>query len=175
MKAPEGTHCFRVVRTDSSGNRFLLSALYHPAAAAPKTGGKHAFRRAVQVDLWREREAFFKAHVGPDGLVACGVTGERITRDAGHMDHHPPMTFEVIVTTFLGGKGMSLEDVPLTVGQDEQTAPDVTNPALSEEFRAYHNKLAKIEFVKSTINLAQASRNRIRPTRITLKTPGSLR
>lgn len=30
------------------------------------------------------------------------------------MDHRPPMTFEVIVTTFLYGRGLSLDDVPLT-------------------------------------------------------------
>lgn len=111
---------------------------------------------------------FFAAHVGPDGHVSCAVTGERLARDVGHMDHRPPMTFEVIVTTFLAGRGMALEDVPLTVGQDNQVSPEVTDEALGEAFRSYHTAVARLDFVKNTINLAQASRHRLKPGRITL-------
>ena len=54
------------------------------------------------------------------------MTGDRVTRDAGHMNHRPPMTSDVIVTTFLAGRGMSLADVPLLSGQDNQVSPEIT-------------------------------------------------
>ncbi len=84
------------------------------------------------------------------------------------MDHRPPMTFEVIVTTFLGSRGLSLGDVPLTTGQDNQVSPKVTDRELAEDFRQYHNYIAQLDFVKSTINLAQSSKNRLKETRIKL-------
>lgn len=84
------------------------------------------------------------------------------------MDHRPPMTFEVIVTTFLAARGMSLADVPLTVGQDNQVSPELTDDALGEAFRSYHTAVARLDFVKDTVNLAQASRHRLKPSRICL-------
>jgi hypothetical protein len=63
---------------------------------------------------------------------------------------------------------MSLDNVPLTVGRDEQTAPGVTDDNLQEAFRVYHNNVAQLYFVENTTNLAQASRNRLRPTRMKL-------
>jgi len=85
------------------------------------------------------------------------------------MDHRPPMTFEVIVTTFLVSKGLSLDDVPLTTGQDNQVSPEVTDNKLDEEFRAYHAKVAQLDFVKDTVNLAEASRHRLKAGRVSLQ------
>ncbi len=59
------------------------------------------------------RDKFFAAHLDEVGQVACASTGEKIVADQVHMDHRSPMTFEVIVTTFLCSRGMSLEDVAL--------------------------------------------------------------
>jgi hypothetical protein len=127
-----------------------------------------AFRRAVRFDLYTARDNFFATHSGSDGLVSCAVTGERISRDEAHMDHRPPMTFEVIVTTFLCGRGLSLDDVPLTTGKDDQVSPEVTDGALSEAFRTYHAGIARLDFVRNTVNLAQASRHRLKDGRVTL-------
>jgi hypothetical protein len=60
------------------------------------------------------------------------------------MDHRPPMTFEVNVTTFLESRGLSLEGVTLTHGADEQVAPIVTDQTLVEAFREWHARLARI-------------------------------
>jgi hypothetical protein len=84
------------------------------------------------------------------------------------MDHRAPMTFEVIVTTFLAGRGMSLNDVPLTDGRDNQVSPEITDSALKEAFRRYHAEIALLDLVKNTANLAQSARHRMKPTRIKL-------
>lgn len=168
MMTEHGTQCFRIIRTDCSGTDFSYPHCISQRAPSRKQEVAQAFRRAVRFDLYKARNKFFAIHSGADGLVSCAVTGERIARDAAHMDHRPPMTFEVIVTTFLCGRGLSLDDVPLSAGKDDQVSTEVTDEALSEAFRTYHAGIAQLDFVRNTVNLAQASRHRLKVGRITL-------
>jgi hypothetical protein len=131
MMTEHGTQCFRIIRTDGSGTDFSYPHCIAQRAPSRKQEVSQAFPRVVRFDLYRARDTFFAAHFGTDGHVSCAVTGERVACDAGHTDHRPPMTFEVIVTTFLAGRGMALAEVPLTVGQDDQVSPEVTNEARS--------------------------------------------
>lgn len=163
-----GTQCFRIVRTDGSGTDFSYPYCISQRPPSRKQEVSQAFRRVVRFDLYKARDIFFAAHSDADGLVACAVTAERIGRDQAHMDHRPPMTFEVIVTTFLCGRGLSLDGVPLTTGQDDQVSPEVTDESLREAFRIFHTGVARLDFVKDTINLAQASRNRLKAGRVSL-------
>jgi hypothetical protein len=78
------------------------------------------------------------------------------------------MTFEVIVTTFLAGRGLALDEVPITSGRDEQVSPEITDAALAESFRIYHARVALLDLVKNTANLAQSARHRMKPARIKL-------
>jgi hypothetical protein len=161
-----GTQCFRIVRLDGSGTEFSYPHCISQRPPTRKQEVSQAFRWAVRFDLYNARDAFLAEHRGADGLVTCAASGERIGRDQGHMDHRPPMTFEVLVTTFLASKGMSLDDVPLTTARDDQVSSEVTDEVLREEFCAFHKRVARLDFVKKSINLAQASRNRIKPVRV---------
>ncbi len=164
-----GTQCFRVVRIDGTGTDFSYPHCISQRAPSRKQEISQAFRRAVRFDLYKARDAFFANHIDAEGRVACAATSERIFRDQGHMDHRPPMTFEVIVTTFLCSRGLSLDDVPLTTAQDDQVSPEVTDEALSDAFRAYHAMVAQLDFVKNTVNLAQGSRHRLKTGRLNLR------
>ena len=166
MMTEEGTQCFRVVRTDGSGTDFSYPHCITGRAPTRKQEVSQAMRRAVRFDLYAARDAFFAEHKDADGFVACAETGDRIKRDEGHMDHRAPLTFEVIVTTFLAARGMVPEDVPITTGQDDQVSPELTDTALAEAFRDYHARVAKLDFVRSTANLAQSARHRVKSTRI---------
>lgn len=119
MMTEHGTQCFRIIRTDGSGTDFSYSHCITQRPPSRKQEVSQAFRRAVRFDLYEARDKFFATQSDADGNVTCAATGERITRNDAHMDHRPPMTFEVIVTTFLCGRGMSLDGVPLTNGQDD--------------------------------------------------------
>jgi hypothetical protein len=163
-----GTQCFRIVRVDGSGTDFSYPHCISQRAPSRKQEVSQAFRRIVRFDLYRARDIFFAAHSDEDGLVACAVTGDRIGREEAHMDHRPPMTFEVIVTTFLCGRGLSLDGVPLTAGKDDQVSPEVTDEGLREAFRIFHAGVARLDFVKDSVNLAQASRNRLKAGRVSL-------
>ena len=166
MATEHGTNCFRIARIDGTGTDFSYRHCITQRPPSKKQDVSAAFRRVVQIDLYSARDRFLSDHRGADGKVTCAVTGERIGRDEAHMDHRPPMTFEVIVTTFLEGRGLSVDMVPITSGQDEQVAPEVTNSALAEAFRVYHSRVAKLDMVKAAINLAQSSRHRIKDGRV---------
>lgn len=168
MTTEHGTNCFRIVRTDGSGTDFSYRHCITQRAPSRKQEVSQAFRRVVQLDLYTARDNFFAQNTGADGMVTCAVTGERIGRGDAHMDHRPPMTFEVIVTTFLEGRGMSLDQVPITSGRDEQVSPEITDETLADDFRRYHSRIAKLDMVKSSVNLSQAARHRIKEGRISL-------
>lgn len=168
IRTQHGTQCFRIVRIDGTGTDFSYPHCISQRVPTRKQEVSQALRQAVRFDLYKARDSFFAAHSDGDSLVACAVTAERIGRDQGHMDHRPPMTFEVIVTTFLAGRGLSLDKVPLSTGQDDQVSPEVTDDALCEAFRAYHRDVARLDFVKIAVNLAQASRHRLKVGRVNL-------
>lgn len=168
MDTEEGTPCFRVVRTDGSGDDFSFNHCIGQRPPSRKQEVSKAFRRVVRFDLYKARDDFFTANKDAEGLVKCAETAERIGRDNAHMDHRAPTTFELIVTTFLAQKGLSLDDVPITSGQEEQVSPDITDRALADEFRKYHARVAQVDLVKDTANLSQSARNRLKPTRIRL-------
>ena len=62
--------------------------------------------------------------------------------------------------------------MPLSIGQHEQVSPEVTDQALCEAFRSFHAEVARLDFVKETVNLAQASRHRLKDGRISLQGSG---
>jgi len=168
MMTEHGSQCFRVVRTDGTGTDFSYPSCITGRPPTRKQEVSRALRHTVRTDLFKARDKFLAQHKAPDGLVPCGLTGERIAPDEGHIDHKQPMTFEVIVSTFLQGRGLAYADVPITNGQDEQVTPELTDPALTDEFRRYHAKLATLEFVKARANLAQSAKHRVRTGRITI-------
>lgn len=168
MMTEHGTPCFRINRVDGTGTDFSYRHCVAQRPPSRKQEVSSAFRRAVRFDLYKARDDFFVQNADRDGRVICAESGARISRDQAHMDHRAPLTFEVLVTTFLEGRGLSLEDVPITSGRDEQVSPEITDSALAETFRRYHARLARLDLVKNTTNLAQSTRNRMRASRITL-------
>ncbi|HEY3655223.1 MAG TPA: DCL family protein [Steroidobacteraceae bacterium] len=169
MMTEHGTQCFRIVRTDSSGTDFSYVHCISQRPPTLKQEVSQAFRRVVRFDLYKARDEFFGSHKGTDGLIECASTGERIGREEAHMDHRPPMTFEVIVTTFLAGRGLSLADIALTTGSDNQVSPEVVDADLCEEFPMFHSRVARLDFVKTSVNLSQASRHRLKVSRVSIR------
>jgi len=166
MMTEHGTQCFRIVRTDGTGTDFSYPHCIRGRPPARKQEVSQALRQAVRIDLYRARDKFFADHRDSQSKITCAVTKERILPQDGHMDHRPPLTFEVIVTTFLESRGLSFDLVPITKSADEQVAPEVTDEALREAFRQYHARIARLDFVKDTVNLAQSARERVKPSRI---------
>jgi hypothetical protein len=163
MRTEFGSHCFRIVRTDGSGTDFSYRSCIKGRHPSRKAELSEAFRQVVKWDIWYTREAIFVKQGDPRNRVPCAVTGELLSRDDGHMDHVPPMTFEVIIETFLAGKSMSPEDVPIATPMDNQVAAKITDEGLCDAFRLFHARVARLNFVKKSVNAEQAGKNRIQP------------
>jgi hypothetical protein len=166
MRSEHGTNCFRIVRKDGSGTDFSIGHCIKQRAPLRKTEVSQALRRAVRFDIYRARDKFFAENKDHEGKVTCAVSGEKIAPDESHIDHLPPTTFEVLVSSFLAARGMTLDQVPLTSGTSEQTTTELTDPDLAEAFRAFHARAANLDVVKKSVNLAQSAQNRIREGRV---------
>lgn len=163
-----GTQCFYIERTDGSGTEFSYRHCVTRRPPTRKQEVSSAFRWAVRLDLFKKRDEYFAENEDINGHVSCAETGETISKQVAHMDHRAPMTFEVIVTTFLASRGLAVDNVPITRGQDNQVSPEITDENMKQDFRRYHAQVAALDLVKNTANLSQAGRNRMRPTRIRL-------
>jgi hypothetical protein len=109
MMTDQGTQCFRIVRSDGSGTDFSYPHCVRGRSPSRKREVSRAFRQAIRFDLYNARDKFLSEHRDAQGLIPCAVSNARIRPEQGHMDHRPPLTFEVILTTFLEGRGLAYE------------------------------------------------------------------
>ena len=168
MMTEHGTQCFLIVRTDGSGTDFSYPHCIRGQAPSRKQEVSAALRHTVQFTIYDARNQFIAKHKDANGLVSCAETDEWVRPEDAHMDHRRPMTFQVIVTTFLAERGLAVEDVPISEGEDNQVRPKILDPDLIHEFQTFHNDVAQLDLVKKSANLAQASQHRLKPTRISL-------
>ncbi len=162
MKTRHGSNCFKIIRNDGSGTDFSFYHCIKQRPATQKQAVSKAFREAVRYDLYRAREKYISENKNEDGTIECAISKERIQPEDAHMDHRPPMTFEVIVETFLKARNLNYEDVKLSKGADNQTIPEIIDWSLEAHFKNYHAQTAKISLVKASINLSQSAPNRIK-------------
>lgn len=162
MATMHGSNCFRVVRTDGTGTDFSIGACIKGEAPSLKQQVNAAFRQVVKFDIYKVRDQFIRDNKDAAGKIVCAVTKQKIDPADAHIDHRAPMTFDVIVTTFLAAHGLAYEDVPLSRGNDEQVVPEITDAALKDAFRKAHNTVATIDLVAAKENLKAAAPNRIK-------------
>lgn len=165
-RAIEGTRCFYVQRKDGTGTDFSFGSCIKGKGPTRFQEVSSAFRREVRSAIHAKRDEIIRRLGDGSGRVPCAATGKLITREEGHMDHLPPMTFQVLVRTFLNARGLDLEAVPITERQDNQHSAQITDPELAKAFRDFHERTAELDFVAAGVNLAQSSRHRIRTSRL---------
>lgn len=161
MMTEHGTPCFRIHRHDGTGTDFSYRQAVVGRPRSAKQEVLRAFRHAVQDDIFALRNTLFGPCDGPSSTVACALTGTPLTRETGHIDHAPPMTFERIVIEYLAVWGYTLETVPTTHGADDQVHTRLTDPALAAHFREHHRQVARLIPIRKEINLAQSARHRL--------------
>ena len=163
------TKGFYLFRRDGSSTDFSFIRCVAGTEPSHKQHVSQAFRHVVREDIYAARERFFADYADASGRAPCAITGERITREQGHMDHLPPLTFEVLLVTFLCAIDRQIDEVQLAPSRDNQIGRDLAEPSLSVAFRAFHARTANLEFIKSELNLAKAQAHRIVPGRIRLR------
>jgi hypothetical protein len=165
MMGEHGTQCFRIVRLDGSGTHFSYVSCIRGKPNPKKSQVLSALRFSIRDEISSCRIRLFDKYADAAGRVPCAITGEPLLRHEGHMDHRPPLTFEVLVATFLGALGMTYDDVLLTSPSDDQR-DECSDTEFIRRFIEYHNRTATLDFVSAKINLSQASRNRIKKVRL---------
>jgi len=165
MNAAQGTQCFCLHRADGTSTDFSMGSCITGKGPTRFQEVSQAFRAIVSPDIHSQRDTLFANH-GSDGAIECAVSGKLITREQGHMDHRPPLTFQVIVRTFLVANNLRVNDVQLSESSDNQFTTTLEAPEIAEKFREYHSSVATLDFVAKSINLAQSSKHRIKTVRL---------
>lgn len=150
--------CFHIIRIDDSIEDFSIGKCIDGDHSA-----FHKFciaaRRAVEIDIRPFKKEYFEEHGNSEGKIKCPITKEEITFDEAHVDHKEPSTFSSIVHSFIKENNFDLGSVEyMTEGK---YGNEFKNNELTEKFRNWHRKTAKIRIIKDKANLAKSYLGRI--------------
>jgi hypothetical protein len=171
-KAPTeiGTNCFWIERTNGSKTDFSYITAVKAKGKSLYQEFAEACRNTVRADLNKTKEEFFKNHGDEEGKVECELTGEKIAIYESHLDHKKPMTFQVLVNTFIGANGIKITEKMLSLSQDAQFETEFVNDEIKEKFKKYHHEMAQLRIINPKANLSLGGSERItkskRPVKI---------
>lgn len=139
---------FWVIRVDDTPTDF---SYVQAVAGRPKSDAEEfsaACHNAVSRDLLAMKQRQFDHFAGPDGLIACDITGNLVGYAEAQLSHaHPP--FGMIVMEFRNMKGWG-EIVPpgtLTASSDAQISTHFADKAIAQEFRDFHHDRAVLRII----------------------------
>lgn len=160
-RTDKGTSCFWLRRTDGTETEFSYIACVDAKGKSLYQEFSEACREMVQGELFATKRAYFKEHGDSERRVECDITGELITYEDSHLDHKKPMTFQVIVRTFLAANGIVPAREMLSEPADRQFSTTFIDRDLGEKFREYHHQVAQLRVIKSNLNLSLGGSERI--------------
>lgn len=162
-KTDQGTFCFWLRRNDGSETDFSFYDCVSGKSKSPLQEFAEACRTAVEPELALHKARHFEEHGDAENKVACEITKERIAIYESHLDHKKPLTFQVIVLTFLTANAIDLAQVRLRRPGDGEHKITFEDEALAERFRIYHRGLAQLRIVKPRENLRLGGSERVIP------------
>lgn len=139
---------FWVVRVDNTLTDF---SYVQAVAGRPKSDAEEfsvACHNAISRDLLGMKQRQFDHFAGPDGLIACDITGNLVAYSEAQLSHaHPP--FGIIVKGFRTSKGWedSIPPGTLTASADAQISTHFADAALANEFLNYHHDRAVLRII----------------------------
>lgn len=104
----------------------------------------------------------FKIEMFKNKPVKCAITKNTLKWENCQVDHKAPLTFSVIVKTFLKSKNIEVADIDLSY---EGSIWQFSDKQFEGEFVEYHNKVALLRIISSEENQKLASKARIKPTK----------
>ncbi len=128
-----------------------------------------ACRAAVKEDLRLSKIQHFSDHQDSDKKVLCDITGELIDWSEAHLDHKKPMTFQVIVKTFLAANKITIDSPMLTASQDAQFTTEFESEDIKQKFIDYHHDVADLRIIKAKQNLSLGGSERITKSKSPVK------
>lgn len=159
------TSCFWIERKDGSRTDFSYRTAISAKGKSLDQEFLQACRNAVQDDLRRLKEHFFKENGDENGKVKCDITGEPVTIYESHLDHKKPLTFQVLVETFIKANRIEIKTEMLLMSQDAQFQTTFVDLDLKEKFILYHHEIAQLRIIKAKHNLSLGGSERITKSR----------
>jgi hypothetical protein len=160
-RTTEGTSCFWLERLDGSSTDFSFRLCVAGKGKTLYQEFAEACRSAVQPALNSAKQEHFAKNGNAQGKVQCEITGEWIASYESHVDHKKPMTFQVIVATFVSAHDIQITRELLSEPRDAQFTTTFVDTNVQEKFREYHHKLASLRVIKIKHNLSLGGSERI--------------
>jgi hypothetical protein len=162
-KAPTelGTSCFWIERTDGSKTDFSYITAVKAKGKSLYQEFAEACRNAVRADLVKTKEVFFNKYADKDGKVECEISGEKIAIYESHLDHKKPLTFQVLVNTFIAANNIIITREILSTSQDEQFETQFVDQNIKASFKSYHHQMAQLRIINPKSNLSLGGSERI--------------
>lgn len=146
------TRHFTVHRVDGSSTDFSYYACINGRNERADRLG--ALRHAMQDQIVAFRERAFAT----GQPVVCPLRGVAITREAYHVDHTPPASFDVLVQGWLRSQGLELAAVSITPPGDNQIVAAMTEATQAASWREHHRQHARLRLLSPRANLSEARR-----------------
>jgi hypothetical protein len=161
-RTSKGTSCFWLERVDGKPTEFSYKSCVNGKGKTLEQEFAEACREAVQPDLDAAKKAHFAEHGNADGKVPCEETGELVAIYESHLDHKGPMTFDVIVKTFIASHKVTITHGMLSVPADAQFVTTFVDEEIRQQFRDYHHSVCKLRIVAAKANLSLGGSERLR-------------
>jgi hypothetical protein len=148
-----GGRCFWLWRTDGSKSDFSTRK------ALELKGSRSDLHDALRCEVEGQRNAFLRSQFAGGARVVCAITGEALTEDGAHVDHHAP-TFGEIARAFLAEEGIG-PAASLPQMTSESTRRYFIDRDLAERWQRFHEQRAVLRLTTAQANLQRKRGPRI--------------
>lgn len=160
-KSGKGSDCFWIERQDGSITDFSYIDCVNAKGNSLYQEFAEACREAVQPALDEAKKRHFREFGDADGRVKCEITGKLVAHYESHLDHKQPMTFQVIVETFVAANKIEIRPEMLTAPADAQFVTTFADADTKQRFVEFHGKVAQLRIVAKKENLSLGGKHRL--------------
>lgn len=153
------TRHFCLLRLDGEAVDFSIGKCFSSKPNDPLLRFKSSARRSVENQIISFLHSYFDKHADEQGMVICGITGVRVSKENAAVDHTPPITFDYITTTFIKENNITIENVQHTSSATYQIGQEFLDANLNSAFAEYHKDVANLRITTRTANLKQKKKD----------------
>lgn len=157
----KGTSCFWLERENGDVTDFSYISCVNVKGNSLYQEFAEACRETVQPELDQAKKRHFEQYGNQQGRAPCDITGQMIAPYESHLDHKKPMTFQVIVRTFVKAHRIEIKPDMLSIPADAQFATTFVDLELARRFREYHHEVADLRIIRADANLRLGGSERI--------------
>lgn len=153
------TKCFYFFGDTNEGN-FKDIFSYRMAINGLPTD-MQTFSRACRFTV-HDRIRKFKMQQFKNRPVQCVISGEVVEWEECQVDHKSPLTFSVIVKSFIVANNLDVSKIEYTYSNSREKFVDET---IAEKFYEFHKSMAVLRIISTKENLKLSGSARIKPTK----------